>query len=147
MARLNHRERVGFGSLMAAAMLAAGCAHLPWRHNPPPPPAPVSELTETAETGAAVDYPQYWKRNTLLVDLRGISAEGGIVLQPRSGTEWPVRVAFRVTPGSIGVLEVRGEERVILPVAAGGGAPIDLELPPDIYKSTTTHLTVHWSPR
>jgi hypothetical protein len=45
------------------------------------------------------------------------------------------------------VLEVRGEERVILPVASGGGAPIDLELPPDIYKSTTTHLTIHWSPR
>ena len=147
MARINHRGRAGFGGLLAAATLLAGCAYWPWRHQPAPPPAPVTELTEMAETGAAADYPQYWKRNTLLVDLRGISSEGGLVLQPRSGTQWPVRVAFRVTPGSVGVLEVRGEERVILPVAGGNGAPIDLELPPDVYKSTTPHLTVHWSPR
>jgi hypothetical protein len=147
MARVNHRRRAGFVGLLCSAALVSGCSHWPWRHPPPPPPAPVSELTETAETGAAADYPQYWKRNTLLVDLRAISSEGGVVLQPRSGTQWPVRVALRVTPGSIAVLEVRGEERVILPVASGGAAPIDLELPPDLYKSTTTNLMVHWSPR
>ncbi len=147
MARINQRGRAGCGGLVAAAALLGGCSHWPWSHQPPPAPAAVNELTETAETGAAADYPQYWKRNTLLVDLRGIPPEGGVVLQPRSGTQWPVRVAFRVTPGSIAVLEVRGEERILLPVATGNGAPIDLELPPDVYKATTPHLMVHWSPR
>jgi hypothetical protein len=106
----------------------------------------VNELTETAETGTSADYPQYWKRNTLLVDLRSAPPQGGLVLQPRSGTQWPVRVAFRVTPGSIGVLEVRGASRLVLPVATGGGAPIDLELPPGVYVSKTPNLMVHWSP-
>src|ERR1700683_4318666 len=140
MARINHRGRAGFGGLLAAATLLAGCAYWPWRHQPAPPPAPVTELTETAETGAAVDYPQYWKRNTLLVDLRAISSEGGVVLQPRSGTQWPVRVALRVTPGSIAVLEVRGDERVILTVASGGAAPIDLALPPAPQKAPPPSL-------
>jgi hypothetical protein len=48
-------------------------------------------------------------------------------------------------PGSIGVLEVRGEERVVLPVARTGGQPIDLELAPGVYIGTTVQLKVHWS--
>lgn len=147
MARIIYRGRVAIVAALAAAGLLGACSHWPWRHTPPPPPAPVSELTESAETGAAADYPQYWKRNTLLVDLRAVSTEGGLVLQPRSGTQWPVRIAFRVTPGSIGTLEVRGEERIVLPVASGAGAPIDLELPPGLYASTTASLRIHWSPR
>jgi hypothetical protein len=58
-----------------------------------------------------------------------------------------VRIAFRVTPGSIGVLEVRGEERMVMPVAQAGGQPIDLELAPGIYIGTTVKLKVHWSAR
>jgi hypothetical protein len=58
-----------------------------------------------------------------------------------------VRIAFRVTPGSIGVLEVRGEERMVMPVAQEGGQPIDLELAPGVYIATTVQLKVHWSAR
>jgi len=54
-----------------------------------------------------------------------------------------VRVALRVTPGAIGVLEVRGAQRVILPITAGG-KPVDLELPPGVYTPTTQQLTVSW---
>ena len=107
----------------------------------------MSELTETAETGSAADYPQYWKRNTLLVDLRAAASEGGLVLKPVSGATWPVRIAFRVTPGSVGMLEVRGDERLVIPVASSGSAPIDLELPPGLYRANTASLTIHWSPR
>jgi hypothetical protein len=147
MARIDRcwRRRVGSVGVGLSALLLGAC-HLPWRHGPPPPPAAVNELTESAETGTSADYPQYWKRNTLLVDLRSAPAQGGLVLQPRSGTQWPVRVAFRVTPGSIGVLEVRGASRIVLPVATGGGPPIDLELPPGLYSSKTPNLMVHWSP-
>jgi hypothetical protein len=68
-------------------------------------------------------------------------------VKPRPGGQWPVRLAFRVTPGSIGVLEVRGEERVVLPVAQAAAQPIDLELTPGVYIATTVQLKVHWSAR
>jgi hypothetical protein len=150
MAGTMRRIRVGFAAAVVTAALTAGCSHFsemrwPWTHRPPPPPVAVSELSVTLESGAAAAYPQYWKRNTLLVDLHDASQEGGVVLQPRVGAGWPVRLAFRVTPGSIGVLEVLGEQRLILPVAQEG-APVDLELAPGVYTATTAQLKVHWSP-
>ena len=152
MASRNRRNRVGFAVAMFALVLAAGCSHFsgmhwPWTHKAPPPPVPVDELVLTTESGAAASYPQYWKRNTLLIDLHDASQEGGIIVKPRPGGQWPVRMAFRVTPGSIGVLEVRGEERVVLPVAQAAGQPIDLELTPGVYIATTVQLKVHWSAR
>lgn len=136
---------------LAAGVLLAGCSHLPaahwpWAHRSAPPPVAVHELLITP-SGAAADYPQYWKRNTLVVDLRGVSAEGSMVLAPRAGATWPVRLAFRMTPGAVGVLEVRGEQRVLMPVAAASGPPIDLELASGIYTPTTAQLTVRWSAR
>jgi len=53
-----------------------------------------------------------------------------------------VRVAFRVTPVLISVLEVQGAERVKLPLSGSAGGPVDLELPPGIYNAKTSELTV-----
>jgi hypothetical protein len=150
MAGTNRHNRMGFAAALAAGVLAAGCSHFsglhwPWAHKASPPPEPVNELTLTTESGAAAAYPQYWKRNTLLIDLHDVSQEGIVLVKPRPGGQWPVRIAFRVMPGSIGVLEVRGEERVVLPVARTGGQPIDLELAPGVYIGTTVQLKVHWS--
>lgn len=152
MAGTNRCNRVGFVVVAVTGVLLAGCTHLsgmrwPWTHKSPPPPVPVNELTATTESGDAAAYPQYWKRNTLLVDLREVSQEGGLVLQPRAPGQWPVRLAFRVTPRSISVLEVRGEQRMIIPVAQEGRQPIDLELVPGVYTATTAQIKVHWSPR
>jgi len=149
MAPTNRRKRVGLAA--AAAVLLAGCSPFsamrwPWSHQSPAPPVAVNELIVTTASGVAAAFPQYWKRNTLLVDLHDASQEGGLVLQPRAGGAWPVRLAFRVTPGAIGVLEVRGDERVLLPVAQAG-APVDLELAPGVYTATTAQLKVHWSSR
>ena len=68
-------------------------------------------------------------------------------MTPRAATQWPVRLAFRITPGSIGVLEVHGEQRMLLPVAAQGSAPVDLELVPGVYAPTTAQITVRWRAR
>lgn len=131
---------------VALALCCAGCGHLrwPWHHPPPPPPAPVHELDIGGASGAT--FPQYWKRNTLLVDLSAASGSGSITLKPAAGGSWPVRVAFRVTPGSIGVLDVRAAQRVSLPIAPGGGKPIDLELSPGVYTTTTPEMSVSWGP-
>jgi hypothetical protein len=90
--------------------------------------------------------PQYWKRNTLVLDLTAASGSGSITLKPAEGTAWPVRLAFRVTPGTIGVLEVQADQRLYLPITPAAGKPIDLELTPRMYTSGTKQMSVTWGP-
>jgi hypothetical protein len=116
--------------------------HWPWHHEPPPPAAPVHEL----EVSGSLAPAQYWKRNTLLIDLSAASGSGQIVLTPPAGHSWPVRLAFRVRPGAFGELEVRGAAREVLSISAVGARPMDLELPPGIYDTSTRQITVSWGP-
>ncbi|MCU0760343.1 MAG: hypothetical protein MUF07_14240 [Steroidobacteraceae bacterium] len=140
--------------LAAAALLAllAGCSSLPgisglWPFGARPAavPQPVDELVfETADGGAAPAFPQYWKRNTLVVDLSSAPASGSVTLRPRAAEGWPVRVAFRVVPGTIGQLEVRALQRVLLPVNPAAGPPVDLELGPSVLARGTPRLVLSW---
>lgn len=127
---------------LALALLGSGCAHmhLPWHHPPPPPPAPVHEL----EVSGAGTFAQYWKRNTLVLDLSSASGSGSVTLKPVEGTSWPVRIAVRVRPGAFPVLEVRGDQRLSLPISASGSAPIDLEFAPGVYTPKTPQIVVSW---
>jgi len=141
---------VAAGILMLAVALA-GCSHFPslhwpWHHKPAPPPPEVHELLETSDGGASASFPQYWMRNTLVVDLRGASGSGSIILKPREGTTWPVRLAFKVMPGSIGMLEVRAQQRMVLPVTTDGTKPIVLELSPGVYTPKSAQIAVSWRP-
>lgn len=134
---------------LAVVLLAGGCSHVsghwPWHHAPPPPPPPVHEL-DISGAPSADSFPQSWKRNTLLVDLSAASGSGGVTLKPVEGTSWPVRIAFRVTPGAIGVLEVRAAQRVSLPISGSAGKPIELELAPGVYTAQSPDLHVAWGP-
>lgn len=143
-------RRAGIGTARAAAaallLITGGCGHLPhwpWHHAPPPPPPPVHELDITGVNTAGA-FEQYWERNTLVVDLSGARGTGGIVLKPAAGTSWPVRLAFRVMPGSFGALEVRAAQRVVLPITPAGSHAIDLELSPGVYTPTSSEITVSW---
>jgi hypothetical protein len=134
---------------VALLMLSAGCSHLssrhwPWHHPPPAAPAPVHEVDITGAAGADA-LPQYWKRNTLLLDLSAASGSGSITVKPVQGTGWPVRMALRVTPGAIGVLEVRAAQHVILPISAEAGKPMDLELSPGIYTPRSPEVRISWA--
>jgi hypothetical protein len=139
-------------AVLGAALALSACSHMPrlhwpWAHRSPPPPEAVHELVITSPDGAsALDFPQYWKRNTLVLDLEGVSGTGGLLLRPRVGTTWPVRLALRVKPGSIGQLEVRADQRLVLPIATGGPKPVDLELAPGVYTPTTSEIKVDWAP-
>ena len=134
---------------LVAATLLAGCGHFgqhwPWQHRPAAAAPPVHELDISGVPGANA-FAQNWKRNTLLIDLSAASGSGSITLKPVSGSGWPMRLAFRVTPGAIGVLEVRAAQRVSLPISASGGKPLDLELPPGIYTLRSPQMTVSWGP-
>jgi len=139
---------------VAVLLSAGGCSHLPamhwpsvrwpWHHPPPPPAPPVHELDISAGAGGA--YPQYWNRNTLVVDLAAASGSGSITLKPAAGSAWPVRLAFRVTPGSVGLLSVRADQRLVIPITPAAGKPIELELAPRMYTSKTPQMLVSWGP-
>ena len=57
-----------------------------------------------------------------------------------------MRVALRVTPGAIGLLDVRGAQRISLPITPGSSKPIDLELSPGVYTEGTPAMSVSWGP-
>ena len=134
---------------VAVALLTGGCSHMsghwPWHKSPPPPPPPVHELDIAGAPGADA-FPQSWQRNTLLVDLSAASGSGGVTLKPAEGTTWPVRIAFRVSAGAIGELEVHAAQRVVLPISAASGAHIDLELAPGVYTPQSPDMHVSWGP-
>ncbi len=130
-------------ALVAAAM--AACGHMPWSKHPVPAPENAHELQELAEDGTSTQaFPQYWQRNTLVVDLRGAAPAGKFTLKPRQGTTWPVRLAFRAMPGTLGIIEVRADQRMLIPVTEYGTKPIDLELAPGVYSAKSEQMTVKW---
>ncbi|MBV8146230.1 MAG: hypothetical protein JO184_14625 [Gammaproteobacteria bacterium] len=131
-------------ALMVLALAVSGCSHWPWHKQLPPAPRSVHYLEVSGSDTAAV-LAQYWKRNTLVVDLTAASGTGSITLRP-PGDGWPVRVALRVTPGAVGELDVRGGQRVVLPIVPGGVKPVELQLPPAIYTAKTPEVAVAWGP-
>jgi hypothetical protein len=141
---------VAFSLMLAASLDLAGCAsvskHLPWAHKAPPPPEISTALVVTASDGAALTWPQVWQRNDVVLDMAGVAATGSAVVMPRTGLAWPVRVALRVTPGLTGTIDVRGAQRLLIPVPVTGTGSVDLELPPGVYVATTKQITLNWGP-
>jgi hypothetical protein len=145
--------RTATSAFLLAVLLAgaAGCSHMPslhwpWHRKAPPPPQEVHELVITTPEGTDAAFPQYWKGNILVVDLKGATGEGSVILKPREHTLWPVRISFRVMPGQFGVLEVQANQRVVLPITTAGTKPVDLELTPGVFIMKSPQMTVHWGP-
>ena len=109
--------------------------------------AAVDELIVSPSEGSTLPaLPQYWSRNTLVIDLQSVAGSGGARVAPKPGAAWPARLAFRVRPGAFGALEVRGEQRVIMPIAPEGAEARDLELAPGVFTSATQALEIAWGP-
>ncbi len=129
--------------------MLAGCttlrSHWPFAHHAAPRPLAVAELdVGLPQQGTPPVVLQYWERNTLVVDLTSVASAGRITLRPGAGRSWPVRIAFRMSPRRFAELEVRGAQRMVIPVAAGGTAPVTAELPPGVYQQDTPELSVSW---
>jgi hypothetical protein len=141
---LNHpAPKRPLSAALATALLCAGLGacgvHWPWRHRAPPPPQPVHELS----VQPSAQILQFWDRNTLLLDLTGLTGEGAATLTAAAGRGWPIRLEFRVQPGSMARLEVQGLERIVYEVPAQG-APVLFKLAPDAYARDTPQITVRW---
>jgi hypothetical protein len=148
-----HRRINATAALLLSGLLtvAAGCSHLPhphwpWQSRPEAPPEVVHEVLITTAAGAEAAYPQYWKGNTLVVDLRLGGAQGSAILKPREHSYWPVRIAFRVLPGQFAVLEVQAKQRAVLPITTAGRKPVDLELAAGVYIMKSPRIAVSWGP-
>jgi len=126
-------------------MLSACALHWPWKRRPVPPPQPVQQLSIVADAaGPAATILQYWDRNALLLDLTGVGGEGGAIVTPIKALGWPIRLEFRVRPGSMARLEVLAAQRVIYAVPAHG-EPVLLKLAPGAYRADTAQITLRWS--
>jgi hypothetical protein len=143
-----HRNRAACAAI-AATLLLSGCAslraHWPFGGHGAAAPQPVAELVvELPGQGAPPVVLQYWERNTLIVDLTSVAGTGRVTLRPNDERGWPMRIAFRMSPRRFEVLEVRGAERVLLPVATGSNDPVTAGLPPGAYGTDTNELLVSW---
>jgi hypothetical protein len=120
----------------------------PFHKKPKPVPETVNELTLVNADGSPASFPQYWKRNTLVIDMSagGLSGTGSFAAKLADEATWPVRLAVRVQPGSVARIEVQGEERAIFPVIAEGTHPIDLQLAPSMYTPKTAAIYISWGP-
>jgi hypothetical protein len=138
--------------VMACCLGLGACSSMhaphiwPFYKKPQPAPEVVLELDLVNADGTPASYPQFWKRNTLVIDLSGVSGAGSMAARLPDGSTWPVRVAVRVRPGSVQQIEVRGEERNVMPVAADGSLPIDLEFAPSVFRRSTAALYIAWGP-
>lgn len=137
--------------VLAAGILGlSGCAsvsaHLPWRHRAAPLPEVSTALTVATHEGAPLPWPQFWQRNDVVLDMSGVAGTGSAVVAPRAGLAWPVRVTLRVTPGAVGSIEVRGAQRLVVPIPAAGSSTVDVELPAGVYQAATKQITVDWGP-
>lgn len=156
-----HRNHVSLGCLLAGALLFSGCAaiksHWPFGKRSGSAPEAVAELElRPAGEGATPAVLQYWQRNTLILDLQNVAAAGQatsgqpagqVILARREGQAWPARMAVRMAPQRFEVVEVRGAQRLVLPVASAGDEAVTAELPPGIYDSSTAQITLSWGAR
>ena len=144
---VNSRPLIITGLAVSLGLLA-GCSSMsklwPFHKKELPAPEAVHEVELVNADGSAASYPQYWKRNTLVIDLSGVSGVGSVAARLPADTTWPVRVAVRVRPGSVEQVEVLGEERNVIAVSREGTLPLDLEFAASVYKPTTGAIYINW---
>ncbi|HEU4780641.1 MAG TPA: hypothetical protein VFS58_12235 [Steroidobacteraceae bacterium] len=143
--------------IVACTLAVTACSSIrmpniwPFHKKAKPVPEAVNELNLVNADGSPASFPQYWKRNTLVIDLSGVGgggmgAAGSFAARLPDETTWPVRVAVRVRPGSVAQIEIQGEERSVLPVSTEGTAAIDLEFAPSVYTPKTAAIYISWGP-
>jgi hypothetical protein len=140
--------RVSLIVALTLALSACGTMSKMWPFGKKPKPGPeiVNEVELVNADGTTAGYPQFWQRNTLIIDLTDVSGSGNVAARLREETTWPVRVAVRVRPASVQQIEVRGEERNVMAVSPQGVKPIDLELEPSVFRPTTSAIYISWGP-
>ena len=136
----------------ALCILPAACKsmpkpHWPWTAKPAAMEPLANQVAFEVPAGAmAIELPQHWRRNTLVIDLSGVSGSGSVAMRSKASAGWPVRLALRIRPGTVGSVEVTADQRMVLPVSAAAGAvTVDVALSPSLYTAKTPLITLSWS--
>ena len=137
---------------LACLGTVSGCATVkswwPWQEEAAAAPTPVRELNVNVPADAAMPVIlQFWERNTLVIDLQQVPPTGQFMLTREGDRPWPVRMAFRMSPARFETLQVRGAQRVVLPLATSDGGVVQAELPASAYDKDTSSLQVSWGTR
>src|SRR5262245_44010532 len=137
-------------SIVLASLVFSGCSSMhapkiwPFYKKPKPAPEAVHELELVNADGTPATYPQYWARNTLIIDLTGVTVVGRVTARRLAAATWPARVGVRVRPGSVQQTEIQCEARNVLRVVAEGTLPVDLEFAPSVYRPSTAAIYINW---
>jgi hypothetical protein len=137
---------------LACLGAVAGCttvkSYWPWHEEPPAAPQPVRELNVNVPADMAMPVVlQFWERNTLVIDLQQVPPTGQFMLTRVEDRAWPVRMAFRMSPARFETLQVRGAQRIVLPLSTGGDGVVQADLPASAYDKDTKSLVVSWGSR
>lgn len=149
---MKFRLASGLTLIVACSLGLSACSSIkmphvwPFYKKPKPAPEAVHELNLLNADGSTASFPQYWKRNALVIDLSGVGGTGSFAARLPEETTWPVRMAVRVRPGSVGQIEIQGEERTVLPVSNEGVSNVDLEILPSVYTPGTAAIYISWGP-
>ena len=114
---MKFRLASGLTLIVACSLGLPACSSIkmphvwPFYKKPKAGPVAVNELSLVNADGSAATYPQYWKRNTLVIDLSGVSGIGSVTARLPEETTWPVRVAVRVRPALFRPPVFRGRPR------------------------------------
>lgn len=116
----------------------------PFKKKPAPPPQQVQVLGLQSPSGSTPPLKQFWERNVLVIDMQSAGASGAVFLSAPTEGRWPVRISFRAAVGQFAVLEVRGLQRVILPLRSAGPGPVTVALDHTAWTQQTPQLELIW---
>ena len=149
---MKFRLASGLSLIVACSLVLPACSSVkmphvwPFYKKPKPAPEAVIELNLVNADGSTASFPQYWKRNTLVIDLSGVGGSRYLRSPPSRRNHLAGTAGRRVRPGSVGQIEIQGEERSVLPVTNEGTANIDLEVVPSVYTPKTAAIYISWGP-
>ena len=119
--------------------------HWPWAAKPVPAPPNANQVAwEGIDGAAAVEFPQWWARNTLIIDMTGASGAGSVRMHAKASMGWPKRIALRLRPGSVARIEVQADQRVVTPIVGSGAQSIEIALAPSVYSARTETIALSW---
>ena len=81
---MKFRLASGLSLIVACSLVPPACSSIrmphvwPFYKKPKPAPEAVLELNLVNADGSAASFPQYWKRNTLVIDLSGAGGAGSV---------------------------------------------------------------------
>ena len=113
---------------------------------PAPVPEAVNELNLVNADGTPANFPQYWKRNTLVIDLSAIGAAGNFAARFRKAPPGRCASAFGCAPAASGKSRSWARSAMSCRWPPKGLLPIDLEFAPSVYTPRTAAIYISWGP-